>query len=235
MTVSRVSAAARASSTSPDRSGDASSTATTSASPSAPAPPRTESRHSVTYSRTPWTGTTTLISGRAGSAINNSASRARPAGWRPGGGGRVGRGRRLVNPHPARPPVPPAEEHHSRRHKQRSDKECVHENAERESEANVADLGVPASGDECEHSEGPGQDEPGRSDRGAGGGQRPGHGLPQRQRMRFLADPGHHQDVVILAKREQEDEHQERQEEHQPALAADVDEQQHRKAERGEV
>ena len=45
----------------------------------------------------------------------------------------------------------------------------------------------------------------------------------------------HHQDVVVLAQREQEDEHQERHEEHQAAAVADLDEDEHRQAQRRQV
>ena len=50
------------------------------------------------------------------------------------------------------------------------------------------------------------------------------HRVAQRKPPRLLADPGHDQDVVVLAEREQEHEHQERQDEADPAVAPDVDE-----------
>ena len=51
----------------------------------------------------------------------------------------------------------------------------------------------------------------------------------------FLPDPGHDQDVVVLAEGEQEDEHQKRQDEDQPVLPTQVDDHQRGRAQRGQV
>src|ERR1700689_957016 len=53
--------------------------------------------------------------------------------------------------------------------------------------------------------------------------------------MSLLPYSRHHQDVVILAQREQEDEHQERHEELEPAAVADLDEHDDGQPERGRV
>ncbi len=45
------------------------------------------------------------------------------------------------------------------------------------------------------------------------------HRLPERHMVRFLPDSGHHQDVVILPERQQEDKQQERQDEGDAAVA----------------
>jgi hypothetical protein len=51
----------------------------------------------------------------------------------------------------------------------------------------------------------------------------------------FLPDPGHDEDVVVLAEREQEDEEQEREQEGDAALPGEVDVDDGGQAEGGEV
>ena len=51
----------------------------------------------------------------------------------------------------------------------------------------------------------------------------------------FFADAAHHQDVVVFAQRHTEDEHQERQDEVQAALVAQVDEDDHGEAQCGQI
>ncbi|HBV94617.1 MAG TPA: hypothetical protein DEG26_07970 [Chloroflexi bacterium] len=113
----------------------------------------------------------------------------------------------------------------------------MHQDAEREAERDIAELAaarLPARHD-AEHHEGAGQHQASRRHRRAGNADRAGHRLAQRQPVRFLPDPRHDQDVVVLTKREQEDEHQEGQEEDQPLVSRDLDEQQHREPERSQV
>ncbi len=50
------------------------------------------------------------------------------------------------------------------------------------------------------------------------------HRLAQRLRVRLFADAGHHQDVVVRAERHQKHEHQERQDELDAILAAQMHE-----------
>jgi 3-oxo-5alpha-steroid 4-dehydrogenase len=133
--------------------------------------------------------------------------------------------------HLRRPPVPPAQQHDGRGYEQRADKERVHQHAEGEAGADVAELRVALlRADDREHRERAAEHQAGRGDRGTGRDQGAADRLVQRMLLRLFPDPAHHQDVVVLAERQQEDEHQERQEEHQPAVAGDLDEDEHRQA-----
>src|SRR5215475_13762734 len=152
------------------------------------------------------------------------------------GGGRLG----SVIDGPAvrrRPPVPAAEERYRRRDEQGPHEEGVHEDADRErgEDALVNGASRLSPHHQREDAEGAGQDEPGRGDRQAGVLQGPGHRLPQRHPARLLPDPGHDEDVVVLAEGQQEHEHEERDEVVQPAGAGQVLEEQHGHAERGQV
>jgi len=138
--------------------------------------------------------------------------------------------------HRRRPPVPPAEQHDRGRHQQGTDEEGVHQDAQREARADVTELGGSLLGaHDGEDGEGPAEHKAGRADRGAGRGERMAHRVLQRKTLGLFPDPAHHQDVVVLPQRQQEDEHQEGQEEDEPAVAGDLDEQQDRQAERGQV
>src|SRR6266480_3973360 len=138
--------------------------------------------------------------------------------------------------HRRRPPVPPAEQHDRGRHQQGADEEGVHQDAQGEARAYVAELGGSLLGaHDGEDGEGTAEHQPRRRDRGPGRDQGAAHRLLQGKTLRFLPDPAHHEDVVVLAQRQQEDEHQEGQEEDQATVPGDLDEQSDGQAERGPV
>src|SRR6266496_6631083 len=136
-----------------------------------------------------------------------------------------------------RRPVPAAEERDRRWDEQGPDEKGVHEDADRERGEDA--LVNAASGlsphHQCENAEGAGEDEPGRGDGRAGELEGPGHRLPQWHPGGFLPDPGHDEDVVVLAEGQQEHEHEERDEVIEPAGTGRVLEEQHGQAERGQV
>ena len=72
--------------------------------------------------------------------------------------------------------------------------------------------GPDAAGDR-EDGEGPGQDQAGGGDRRSRRADGLDDRLAERPLGRLLPDPGHDEDVVVLAQRQQEDEHEERQDE----------------------
>lgn len=86
-----------------------------------------------------------------------------------------------------------------------------------------------------EDAEGAREHEPGRGDRRSGVFQGPGHRLPQQHPAGLLADPGHDQDVVVLAEGQQEHEHEERDQVIKPAGAGGVLEEQHGRAKCGQA
>ena len=133
---------------------------------------------------------------------------------------------------PRRPPVPPAEQHHHRGHQQGAHEEGVEQDPRGQPEPDLLHLGVAGHG---EHPEGAGQNEPGRGHRGAGGLDGPTDGRADGGVVGLLADPGHDQDVVVLAQGHDEDEHEEGEDEVDPVLSADDHEDQDGQPERGEV
>ena len=131
-----------------------------------------------------------------------------------------------------RPPVPPAQQHHHRGDEQGADEEGVEQDAGGQPEPDLLHLGVAGGG---QHPERTGQDEPGRGHGGAGGLDGPTHRRPDGRVVGFLADPGHDQDVVVLAQGHDEDEHEEGEDEVDPVLSADDLEDEDGQPQRGQV
>src|SRR5579859_98687 len=131
------------------------------------------------------------------------------------------------------PPVPFAEQPCRGGYEQGADEEGVQHDGEGDGEAELACLGVVAG--HCEHAEGAGKDQSCGGDRAAGAGEGAGQGVTQRMRLGFFSYPAHQQDVVVLAESHGEDEQQDRDDEVDAGVPADVHEHDSREAECGQV
>jgi hypothetical protein len=92
-----------------------------------------------------------------------------------------------------------------------------------------------AAAEDAEHRKGSAEDDSGGGDGRAGPRDRAQDGIAQRHVVSLLANAGHHENVVVLSEREQEDEHQEGQDEDKPLFAAERYEDERRETERGKV
>ena len=141
---------------------------------------------------------------------------------------RAGRLRRRGGPRAGRPPGAIAQPVDDRRDQERADDEGVDQDPRGDGDTDLDQLLQRQQG---ERGEGAGQDQPGAGD-DAAGVKRDAHPLTGAARRRLLPRPGHQEDVVVDAQRDQEEEREQDQVEGD-AAAAELGEEEGAEPERG--